>query len=123
MKFFGLALLLALMSPDGCDQAPIQRAAPTSKPRLERRFDPVSDGRGNGSTDFALDTYTGILCRTWLWEDTTPNPKSRREWAKGIPLCTQLAVIARSPDDSKLVNLLNVDSDFNAWQEEVGRAH
>ena len=60
-----LALALFLQQSDGCDQAaPTPARAPEIHPNPVRRFDAVNT---HGSSDVALDTMTGQLCRTWEW--------------------------------------------------------
>lgn len=59
-----LAMLLALYQTNGCDE---------SQPTKIREEHPNPIGRfvaveTHGSSDVALDSMTGQLCRTWQWE-------------------------------------------------------
>lgn len=69
-----LALAIFLDQPTGCDQHP-KPEAPTAKhyPPVHRFIN--VPGSFN-ATDVALDTVTGQLCRTWVWQyrsDKDPN--------------------------------------------------
>jgi hypothetical protein len=57
-------VFLVLQDPIGCDQKkPPKEAAQPKEPPI-RRFEPVTS---HGTSDVALDTKTGQLCRTWDW--------------------------------------------------------
>jgi hypothetical protein len=57
------AALFLFQQADGCDDAK-PTPAPTPPPPINR-FVPVAN---HGSSDVALDTATGQLCRTWEWQ-------------------------------------------------------
>jgi hypothetical protein len=65
------ALALATLVCVGCDkQQAVAAAAPAPKPEhrvIEHRF--VAVGASDGG--LALDTTTGLLCRTWAWRERT----------------------------------------------------
>lgn len=61
MNRTGIALLLALLL-QGCTEL-TQAPPPPASPQPYQRFVPVAAS----DRDFALDTKTGQLCKTWNW--------------------------------------------------------
>lgn len=101
MKVAAVFALLALLiqQPIGCNQnAPKKSLKPTEPPI--RRFEPVVT---HGTSDVALDTKTGQLCRTWDWAYKS-NPTAND--LNALPTCYSLFVsdqkiIVVTPDDMK----------------------
>jgi hypothetical protein len=68
-----LAGILALVLTFGltaCDQPPVQaQAQPKPQPaKVAHHFEPIPNTRG----DLAIDTATGLKCKTWEWGCTLP---------------------------------------------------
>ena len=77
MNRIGIALFLSLTF-QGCTKLNQLPAAPTP-PQSYQRFVPVAAS----DRDFALDTKTGQLCKTWSWS-IADSPLS------GLPTCSEL---------------------------------
>jgi hypothetical protein len=88
----GLALAsVAVLFLAGCPKSQPPQAAPTLEPSQILRQAPVGRFQTVGPTNkIALDTKTGILCRTFDWE----NPE-------GFPMCVELLM-----DEYRTVNKL-----------------
>ncbi|MSO19974.1 MAG: hypothetical protein EXQ56_05830 [Acidobacteria bacterium] len=77
MNKVAFTLMLALIL-QGCTSSS-QTPAPVPLPQPYQRFVPVA----TSDRDFALDTKTGQLCKTWSWTITDAPLSS-------LPLCSDL---------------------------------
>jgi hypothetical protein len=81
------ALAVFLQQTNGCDQPP--SAAKPDPPKAIHpiaRFVPVDT---HGSSDVALDTMTGQLCRTWEWQYRGSN-NPNKGGLDDLPVCYQI---------------------------------
>jgi hypothetical protein len=83
-----LAALLFFSFDDGCDQSSqkSQTAAPQKSETHSRpigRFEKLQNFR----VDVALDTQTGQLCRTWIWQSTD---RVHPDAYENLPVCISL---------------------------------
>jgi len=98
---FLTALMLFLQKSDGCDSTQSQpKGAEQPKEPPIRRFEAVTS---HGSSDVALDTKTGQLCRTWEWEyknNPTANDINSLPTCYSIYLSEQKTIVV-TPQDMK----------------------
>ncbi|HEX4032704.1 MAG TPA: hypothetical protein VHX20_20255 [Terracidiphilus sp.] len=89
-----------IQQPTGCDQPTPKETLKPAEPPI-RRFEPVTS---HGTSDVALDTKTGRLCRTWDWEYKN-NPEAND--LNDLPTCysiftsEQQSPIVVTPEDMK----------------------
>jgi hypothetical protein len=93
--------VFALLICGGCslpqDTPTGQQVAQVSKVEPYQRFVPIAqNAAGTPSLDYALDTKTGQICKTWDWQITPAPPGSRSEGINEIPEC--LALYQQDPD-------------------------
>jgi hypothetical protein len=69
----------------------------------------IQPATGIPMLDFALDTKTGQLCRTWPWEITDAKPGSRSEGINNIPQCFTL--YTQYPDESEKAQSKSLDNE------------
>lgn len=85
-----LLFLSFMLVVAGCQQQqPVVAAttpAPTPIPQRPQRFVPVAAEQGG----LALDTETGILCRTWNWTPTSKQQSTSKVISEWSPLCVSL---------------------------------
>lgn len=87
-----LISLLAVLLCTGCqkrqaDSTPrIQLAMAPVSPQKFQRFLPVTEERGG----LAVDTETGILCRTWNWSPVSNKESTNKAISQASPPCFEL---------------------------------
>jgi hypothetical protein len=88
-----LALAIAIILT-GCDSSQPQSTAPPAKPHYQRFMPIPADGFFTQGIPwhgyFALDTKTGMLCKTIVF------PKDMPQWTNDVPSCSGIA--ARDTD-------------------------
>ncbi len=111
-------LLMALFLPLGGCAFQDRPTAPASQPGKRtalalgyQRFVPMAQHAGGPAVlDFALDTKTGQLCRTWPWEVTDTKPGSRAEGLNNLPECFTL--YTQYPDRSETAQSKSLDEEI-----------
>ncbi len=101
MKVAAIFAVMALLiqQPTGCNDNTAKESPKPVEPPI-RRFEPVVT---HGTSDVALDTKTGQLCRTWEWVYKN-NPTAND--LNSLPTCYSLFIsdektIIVTPDDMK----------------------
>jgi hypothetical protein len=102
MKIVALAAISAFLfqQVNGCEQSSSTKATPKPNEPPIRRFEAVVT---HGTSDVALDTKTGQLCRTWDWGyKNNPNAADLNM----LPTCNSIFLddqktIVVTPDDMK----------------------
>ena len=93
-----VAMLLLSASLPGCPEKKTTDAPATAKPVpvTYQRFVPIAPIPTSTFMDFALDTKTGQLCKTWKGQLLPINERTLD--SIGLPLCIDL--YAKDPDQS-----------------------
>lgn len=93
-------LIFLFQQPIGCNQQTAAKKDNSASEPPIRRFEPVVT---HGSSDVALDTKTGQLCRTWEWQyknDPTANDLNDLPTCYSIFLSDQKTIVV-TPEDMK----------------------
>jgi len=117
MRKFGILLVVVVLCGCGDLSGPV-----AGSQALNRRFEPVSDRQSASGGDFAVDTYTGTLCRTWEWTDSNQNPSLNRSWVADIPLCAEVAAAAQKKSDmQRISHLVSINAGQPDWEKAAAK--